>query len=88
MSFTDQKPRVATEEQVKARWGGEPNGKNFRCYLCGHKFVVGDVWRWVCSNSVAGNLLVCAKCDGPNLVEKWTKLYAEFMQDKFWSFRG
>lgn len=73
MSFTDQKPRIATEDECKANWGGVKNGKKFRCYLCAHKFVVGDVWRWVYGDSV-GNFMVCEKCDGPDAIQKYHAL--------------
>ena len=82
MSFTDQKHRVATEEHVKAKWGGVSNGKLFRCYLCGYKFKVGDTWRWVCSK-VFHNFLVCEKCDGPDINEKWAK-HIEELKTKYW----
>ena len=75
MSFTDQQPRIATEEDCKASWSGHKNGAHFRCYLCGHKFQVGDQWRWINANSRSfvspkdgktyglPNLLVCDSCD-------------------------
>jgi len=82
MSFTDQKPRTATEEHVNARWGGEPKGKRFRCYMCGHKFVVGDVWRWVMSKRYS-NFVVCEKCDGPDVLERWYTTIDE-LKTRFW----
>ena len=84
MSFTDQKFRVATEEHVNARWGGIPNGKRFRCYLCGHKFVVGDEWRWVMAKKF-GNLMICKKCDGPDVMERWYAANEE-LKTRFWWF--
>ena len=67
MNFTDQKPRIATDEHVKARWCAGAPGEKFRCYLCGYKFKVGDQWRWVYNNGpdkpCNGNFLVCEKCD-------------------------
>lgn len=74
MSFTDQKPRIATEEKCKASWCGGKNGKYFHCYLCGHKFKPGDYWRWIYTNSTpgaSGNPMVCKKCDTPDAVEVW-----------------
>jgi len=87
MSFTDQKQRIATEEECKANWGGEKNGKRFRCYLCGHKFVVGDKWRWVYNNNPGGfgNFCVCDKCDGEDVVERWAEANKEARQ-RFWWF--
>lgn len=70
MSFTDQKPRVATEKEIHARWGGGDYGVDFYCYLCGHVFQVGDAWRWVYCMDV-GNLIVCQPCDTKDILEKW-----------------
>lgn len=99
MSFTDQKPRVATEEDCKRQWAGGKNGKKFRCYLCGHKFVPGDTWRF---QGTAGggytdengkkwgvtNFLVCEKCDGPDVVQKWLHHNIEFFAtEKYWALR-
>ena len=52
MSFTDQKPRVATEKHCKTKWSGDQ--ANFRCYMCGHKFEVGDIWRFVYAGNLGG----------------------------------
>ena len=96
-SFTNQKPRIATEEECKASWGGYKNGAHFRCYLCGHKFIVGDQWRWVCGgtktfiSSLDGktygvsNLMVCKKCDDTNeeVLNKWQAAYEE-LNTRFW----
>ena len=87
MSFTDQQPRVATEEDVKAPWSGIRNGKRFYCRLCGHQFQVGDTWRWVCAGSIHRlNLMVCASCDGEDVLvrwENWWKEWEELAQNKF-----
>ena len=92
MSFTDQKPRIATKEDCKAQWSGGENGKYFRCALCGHKFVIGDYWRFVYTNDIpaaAGNPLVCEKCDGTKeeIVTKMRELKSEYNQQKFWRFK-
>jgi hypothetical protein len=89
MSFTDQKPRVATEAEVNAPWSG--NKKNFRCAFCGHRFKVGDVWRWLFTNdmpSYGGNPLVCESCDDETeaLREKWKAKCDEFTGDRAWWF--
>lgn len=87
MSWTDQKPRVATEEDIKAPWSGQKNGKYFRCKLCGHKFQVGDYWRFVFHNY--GNIIVCQDCDKDDPVIKWTQLHTEWSklkEGKFWWF--
>lgn len=92
MSFTDGKPRVATEEDVHANWSGGKDGKYFRCGLCGHKFVVGDYWRFVFTNNIpgaAGNPLVCKDCDGyhegVHVIERWKKM-CEDSRTKYWWF--
>lgn len=62
-NFTNMQPFVATEDDVKARWGCRAG--LFRCAVCGHRFRVGDVVRWFYTNSaeihktVRGNPFVC-----------------------------
>ncbi len=90
MSFTDQKPCIATEAIVKQPWSGGKNGKYFRCYLCGHKFVAGDQYRFVFCKGIT-NCIVCQSCDGTNeeVENKWRELHAEFeglSNGKFWHF--
>lgn len=81
MGFTDQKPRVATAEDVKAPWSGIEGGKRFYCYLCGHKFQVGDTWRWVYAGKEhLCNLIVCSSCDGEDVLERWVKWWQEWEQ--------
>ncbi len=67
--WTDQKPFVASPEDTKKRWGG-----GFVCKMCGHKFISGDTVRWVYANGTAGmgtgNFLVCARCDGPDILDR------------------
>lgn len=87
MSFTDQKPRVATEENIKAPWSGGKNGRYFRCSLCGHKFIVNDYYRFVFHQF--GNILVCQDCDKDDPATKWTNLHGEWdklREGKFWHF--
>ena len=86
MSFTDQKQRIVTEADLKASWGGEPNGKRFGCYLCGKKFSIGDKWRWVSTtHKRLINCIVCDSCDGPDVIERWVMHYADFKK-RFWAF--
>lgn len=88
MSFTDQKPHITTEKDCKGPWGGEPNGKRFRCSLCGYKFKPGDQYRWVCmSESGVINFKTCKQCDGPDVKDRWRARVAEFYSDKFWALR-
>lgn len=87
MSMTDQKPRVATEEDVRMPWSGGANGKYFRCKLCGHKFVVGDYYRFVFHRY--GNIIVCQGCDKDDPVAEWTRIHEEWdklKEGKFWWF--
>lgn len=81
-SFTNQKPRTATAEDIKAPWRGYKNGKHFRCWLCGHKFQIGDYWRWIAGGpKQLNNIIVCKKCDTGNddCLEKFKELL-----DKCW----
>ena len=82
MSFTDQKPRVVTEKELKAPWGGYRDGRKFRCYLCGHRFKLGDTFRWVLSRKYM-NLMTCGKCDGDDVLERWHK-HVEEAKEKYW----
>lgn len=70
--FTNGKPWVATQKDIDLRWG---DVNSFRCRLCGHKFAVGDIVRWIYANgpkspSKYGNFLTCQSCDGPDILEK------------------
>lgn len=95
MSFIDGKPRTATAEDLKSPWSGDP--KNFRCYLCGHRFEVGDVWRWVYGDcrtvEIDGklygvlNFLVCAQCDGPDVLDRWIQHIREAWSRFWWMAR-
>jgi hypothetical protein len=66
VSFTDQKPRVFTEEDSRANWGS--HGGNLFCTLCNQDFRVGDTWRWVASSP---NFQVCKTCDGPDVRDRF-----------------
>lgn len=41
---------VVTPEQRKLPWSGGKDGKWFRCYFCGHKFIAGDEFRAIFTN--------------------------------------
>lgn len=84
-SFTDQKPRVATTDEVGGEWGAAPNGERFRCYLCGHRFAVGDIWRFVAMPDTI-NILVCEGCDGPDVRERW-RVHLQDAKQRFWWMR-
>jgi len=86
--FTDQKPWVVTRADTLKSWRGSPG--HFRCGLCGHRFVEGDVARWQYTNDLSGyggNPLVCQTCDGPDVVERWKQHVDEFKHDKYWMFK-
>lgn len=88
MAFTDQKPRIATEKDCKARWACGANGKYFRCMLCGHKFQPGDIYRWVyCTDIGVTNIIVCKDCDGEDVKDRWKKTYVESKQKYWWIWR-
>ncbi len=79
MSFTDQKQHTVTAEDLKAPWSGYKDGSRFYCRLCGHKFKIRDLFRWVYAGSIDRvNLLVCRKCDGPDVLERWEKWWEEW----------
>ena len=88
MSFTDQKPRIATERDVHGNWSCGKDGKYFRCYLCGHKFVEGNYWRFVFDvDTHFGNFMVCKKCDGKDVRDKWKKNCEELKQKFWWAIK-
>lgn len=67
--FTDRKPHPATAGQVKlAHW---------RCRKCGHKFLEGQIFRWVWltgHNPGHTNILVCPPCDdGDDALYEWVR---------------
>jgi hypothetical protein len=67
--FTSGERMIATEHDCHtARWSGREAG-NFWCNTCGHRFSVGDGYRWIYANGhspSAGNFMVCDKCDTGN----------------------
>lgn len=98
MSFTDQRPRVATPADCAAKWSCGKPGERFRCHLCGHKFVPGDVWRWVyCGTGLVcelngkrygvPNFMTCAACDGEDVRARWIDRIKEYYSDRFWALR-
>ena len=81
MSFTDQKPHIVTPEDVRAPWSGHRNGKRFYCRMCGHQFLVGDSFRWVWAGVLTParvNLLVCGKCDGDDVLERYQQWWLDW----------
>jgi len=83
VTFTDQKSRVATIEDLNGNWSGHPD--NFRCYVCGHKFQINDIWRWVCSKQIGiPNFLVCQLCDGDNVQQQFAQQVAKAKEQLWW----
>ena len=95
MSFLDGKPRIATEQECNASWGGVKGGKLFRCGLCGYKFNIGDIWRCLVTNIpslggiYSGNPLICTSCDDHGRgLENWKKHCEEWqnLKKRYWRF--
>lgn len=86
--FTDQKPRIATQEDLDAPWSGYRR-KYFRCRLCGYNFKVGDYWRWVHMTHLP-NIVVCRDCDHGDLEATWKEVHERWEELKkmgsFWWF--
>lgn len=83
---------LATKKDLTLHWSGGKAGKRFRCHMCGDKFKEFDYWRCIYTNSLeggkyGGNPLVCVKCDGDNVLDRWKVLCNEAYSPKFWSFR-
>ncbi len=83
------KPFVVSEGHVAVRWGGHPtwgHQNRFRCFLCGHRFAVGDTARLVRGGvlGLAGdNPLICSKCDGADVVER-CRAHQNEGKERFW----
>jgi len=88
-TFTDQKPFVVDAKALSVRWSCRQPGEGLRCYLCGHRFEVGDVCRWVYAGEqkVSGrgllNFLTCKDCDGPDILARWVA-HCEILEDLYW----
>lgn len=89
MSFTDQKPRIATEDDcTRVPWSGGKKAAYFRCYMCGHAFIPGDQWRWVYAGGRGViNVTVCEKCDGPDVLDRWVAQNYEAYTRFWWCTR-
>lgn len=88
MSFTDQKQRIATPEEVARKWGTK--GGRLRCYLCASHILPGDKWRWIYGGVWgACNIIVCGDCDGESetVIAVWKGRVAEFNSPKYWALR-
>lgn len=82
----NQQPQIANVSDINNRGGCTESGNktNFRCYLCGYVFTVGDYYRRVDASGFGlTNPLVCAKCDGPDVLDKWRQHNA-LAVERFW----
>jgi hypothetical protein len=70
VSFTDGKPFVVTEEDIRGFGAGRP----FACERCRGEFVVGETARWQYMPQ-ALNITVCTACDTEDLIESWTHFW-------------
>lgn len=64
--FTSGERMIATEHDCHVFSMVYRTPGNFWCHTCGHKFAVGDGYRWIYSNGhspSAGNFMVCDTCD-------------------------
>ncbi len=85
MPFVDQKSFKVTKEHLKMSWSGGKNGKFFRCYICGYKFMLNDYCRFVMAGQRGYiNFLVCEKCDCVDILDKWIKINEEVKQKYWW----
>jgi len=92
MSFLDGNPTTVTAEHLKAPWMGGKNGKYFRCAMCGYRFKLGDIFRFVFTNDMpkaGGNPIVCQVCDGPNeqVRANWAAKCNQYWSEGNWWFR-
>jgi hypothetical protein len=76
----DQRPTLVTESLLRLPWRGI-GARAFGCYLCGHNFEVGDVFRWQLMSGTI-NFMVCVErvdgepgCDGDDVCERFRELY-------------
>lgn len=94
--FTNQLPWTVTPQDLERRWGGLPASERFRCFLCGHCFREGDTARWVYLNGTpsvparvsCGNQFVCQDCDGPDVLGRIERHYADGVQRFWWLDRS
>lgn len=86
--FLDQQPHVATTEECLFPWSGGKDGKHFRCYLCGHRFVPGDTYRFLFNSQQSPpHLLVCDKCDGGDVLARFREMRRIAEKTYWWAFK-
>lgn len=80
--------QVATKDDCQFAWSGVPNGKEFFCAFCRHRFVPGDEYRAVYTNDLkgaGGNPLTCRGCfvlycGLGGLRTRWQELWKEWRE--------
>ena len=102
MSFTNQKPFIATKTVIKEPWSGceairdENTGELYnpalRCRLCGYRFKEGDKVRFIQAGAVhLPNFFVCHNCDPDQdngRVLRQALIDYNFAKEKFWYLFG
>jgi hypothetical protein len=77
-------PRPATAQDFLSRWSGFNDARMFRCHLCGKRFAEGDIFAIIFAPSPAGNALICERCDGPDVVERWLQRVRHIQAEAWW----
>jgi hypothetical protein len=83
--FTDGKPLVVDPMWLGLNWSGRGRD-GFRCHLCGHRFDLGDTFRFVFVDRYP-NALICGTCDGSDVIERW-KAWVDELRVRAWWWRG
>ena len=63
----------ATKEHIESEWGLDRGDRRLKCRICGHYFLVGELFRWVYMNGKSpspGNFIVCEECDHPTIKDE------------------
>ena len=85
-NFTNQLPFKADKEDCNKPWSFGKNGSKFKCNLCGYKFKIGDIVRWVYTGGKGiPNFFTCVKCDGEDVIDRAVKQlnYAKMTMKNF-----
>jgi hypothetical protein len=77
-------PRPTTAKDLQGRWSGFRDARMFRCHLCGKRFAEGDIYAAIYAPSPAGNAVICERCDGPDVVERWLQRVRHIQAEAWW----